>query len=138
MVHCRTPSNRNVHGKFLLSTVRKQRQRLVRRSAQLLEKTHTEHAKLTPTTFKKMKKLENYFRKLAKKLMVDTKQVCCGETTANFTITDSTPNAILHPCCNALTKHLIYKLLMKQVSKVTSRKATSERFLLKNITKQNG
>ena len=71
------------------------------------KQTHTEHAKLTPTTTKKMKEPKKYFRKLATKLMVDTKQVWCGEMTANFTITDSTPNAILHPCCNALTRHLI-------------------------------
>ena len=60
------------------------------------KQTHTEHVKLTPTTTKKMNELKKYFRILARKLMVDTKQVCCGETTANFTITDFTPNAMLH------------------------------------------
>ena len=55
------------------------------------------NVKLTSTTTKKMKELKNYFRKLATKLMVDTKQVCCGETTANFTIPDSTHYGLVNP-----------------------------------------
>ena len=77
MFHSRTPSKRSFQRNFPLSKMPKQR-------------LHTEHSygthELKPTDIKNTKKLKKYFRKLATKLMVDTKQVCCGDTTANSRI----------------------------------------------------
>ena len=73
--------------------MRKQRQRYERRSFQFSGKqTHGEQADANDNQGNERK--QKRFRKLAAKLMVDMKQVCCGETTDNFTITDSTLNAI--------------------------------------------
>ena len=109
VVHCRTPPNRNVHGNFLLSTMRKQRRRLVRRNSHLVENRLYRTCQTDANDNQEDERAQEILQKTCNKVdgRYETGLLWRDDSQLNFTITNSTPNAIWRPYCNALTRHLI-------------------------------